>query len=442
LLRPTLPCHLLWRIVLTRLRKPYYGWYIVCMAFISLFIGAGTGGFVFGIFLPAMSGELGWSQSTIVIASSITSITSALSGPVLGRVADRKGPRVILIGSLIVMFIGMSGAGLVREPWQLYLTFGFLTGVARSGLQSVVPGTMISNWFIRRRSAAYGIAAMGPPCSNFLLPPLITAIVATLGWRAGWLAMGLQGLIIGLLPALLIRRQKPDELGLLPDGERIAAASETPSGRSAAIQAARSEDWTASEATHSPAFWMVAAGMALVLLGPNVSIIFMFSYFGNMGISPATAALAVSAVSGMQVLSRLIFWAPVSAKITSVRWLLVVWGSIMLCGTLSLAFAQGEIWALLAAAILGTALGGNLVLQLQVWPEYFGRTALGTIIGTGSIMQGITASTVPLLLAVLLDHTGNYTLLYLITSGFVLCGLALHTIVGKPKRPRRPATVS
>jgi MFS family permease len=426
--------------VLTRLRKPYYGWYIVCMAFISLFIGAGTGGFVFGIFLPAMRSELGWSQSTIVVASSITSITSAIAGPVLGRVADRRGPRVILISALLVMFAGMAGAGLVHEPWQLYLTFGLLTGVARSGLQSVVPGTMISNWFIKRRSTAYGIAAMGPPCSNFLLPPVITAIVAMWGWRVGWLAMGLQGLIIGLIPALLIRRQRPEELGLQPDGDRIMVTAESTGSRSASLQAARSEDWTASEAIHSPAFWMVAAGMALVLLGPNVSIIFMFSYFGNLGISSTTAALAVSAVSGMQVLSRLFFWAPVSARIPSVRWLLIVWGSIMFCGTMSLAFAQGEIWALLAAALLGTALGGNLILQLQVWPEYFGRTALGTILGTGSIMQGITASTVPLLLAVLLDHTGNYTLLYLITSGFVLSGLALHAIVGKPKRPARVAT--
>lgn len=421
--------------MLTRIKRPFYGWYIVVMAFISLFIGAGTGGFVFGIFLPAMSAELGWSQSTIVVASSITSITSALSGPFLGRFADKRGPRVILITALIVMFVGMAGSGFVVEPWQLYLTFGLMTGVARSALQSVVPGTMISNWFIRRRSAAYGIAAMGPPCSNFLLPPLITLIVAGMGWRAGWIAMGLQGIILGLLPALIIRRQKPEELGLQPDGARLDPGQDKSESRPSGAPSPRGGDWTASEATRSPAFWMVAAGMALVLLGPNVSIIFMFSYFGSMGISPTAAALAVSAVSGMQVLSRLVFWAPVSARIQSVRWLLVLWGTLMCLATLSLAFAQGELWALLAAALLGTGLGGNLVLQLQVWPEYFGRTALGTIIGTGSLMQGITAASVPLLLAVLLDHTGDYTLLYLITTGFVFSGLMLHTIVGKPKRP-------
>jgi MFS family permease len=203
----------------------------------------------------------------------------------------------------------------------------------------------------------------------------------------------------------------------------------------------RDDDWTASEATLSPAFWMVAAGMALVLLGPQVAVIFMFSYLIGMDISPTTAALAVSAVSVAQAISRLAFWTPMSVRIP-IRWLLVVWGGLMFCGTLSLAFTRGEISALLASVLLGLALGGNLVLQLQVWPEFFGRAALGTIIGMGSVIQGITAAVIPLLLAMLLDHTGDYTLLYLITSGLIFCGLALLLIVGKPTRPGRSTSPS
>ncbi len=91
------------------------------MAFISLFVGQGTAGYVFGIFLPAMSAELGWSQITIVVASSIASVTSAFVGPALGRGADRRGSRLILIGSLLLMFLGMAGAGLVQEPWHFYV---------------------------------------------------------------------------------------------------------------------------------------------------------------------------------------------------------------------------------------------------------------------------------------------------------------------------------
>src|SRR4051812_16844883 len=159
-----------------QLRKPYYGWYIACLAFISLFIGAGTGGFTFGIFLPAMNEDLGWSRSTIVVGSSLTSITAALVGPLLGRISDQRGPRVVLVPSLLLMGFSLFCAGQVTEPWQFYLSFGIMSGAARSALQSVIPGAMIATWFQRRRSAAYGLAAMGPPVSNLLMPPIMTVL--------------------------------------------------------------------------------------------------------------------------------------------------------------------------------------------------------------------------------------------------------------------------
>jgi len=420
---------------LARLRRPFYGWYIVGVAFISLFIQASTGGFTFSIFLPAMSEDLGWSLSTIVVGLSLSAITAALAGPLLGRVVDRRGPRIVLAFCVVLMGIAQFSSGLVTEPWQFYLAFGLMGGFARSGLQSTIPGAMIAQWFLRRRSAAFGVAAMGPPFANLLLPPSLAVVVGELGWRAGWSSLGILGVLIGLAPALLLVRRRPEDIGLRPDGdEPEAATADTPEERRAAIGG---DDWTAREAIHHPAFWMVAAGMALILLAPNVSIIFLFSYLSSQGMPPSAAAAAISAVSAMQVLSRLVFWAPFVARLGSVRWALVVWGSILLCSSLLLATAQGEVWAYIAAGVLGLGLGGNLLLLLQVWPEYFGRTAIGAIIGTAQLLQGTTSAIVPLALAALLDHTGSYQMLYLILAALVMVGLSLHIVVGKPRRPAR-----
>jgi MFS family permease len=408
------------------------------MAFISLFLQASTGGFTFGIFLPAMSADLGWSQSTIVVAVSLASITTAVSSPLLGIIVDRRGPRLVLVLSVVTMGVSLAATGLVNQPWQFYLAFGLIAGMARSSLQSVVPGTMIASWFVRRRAAASSAASMGPPIANFLLPPLIAALVAALGWRAGFVGLGLLCLALGLAPALLIVRRRPEDLGLRPDGdpaELPEAATAGKAARSPQSSAVRSGDWTAGEAVHSPAFWMVALGMSLILLAPNVSIVFMFSYLSSMGLDPAAAATAISTVSAMQVLSRLVFWAPVTARLSSIRWVVLLWGSLLLCSSLLLALAQGEVWAYVAAGVLGLGLGGNLVLQLQIWPEYFGRTALGTIIGTAQLLQGAANAAVPLLLAALLDRTGSYTTLYLIVAALVTVGLVLHAVVGKPRRP-------
>ena len=409
------------------------------MAFISLFIQASTGGFTFGIFLPAMGEDLGWSRSTIVVGSSLTSITSALAGPLLGRIVDRHGPRLVLAGCILLMGLAQFSSGLVEQPWQFYVAFGLMGGFARSALQSSVPSAMIAHWFQRRRSTAYSVAAMGPPTANLLLPPALAFVVAVFGWRAGWMALGLLGVAIGLAPALLVVRRRPEDIGLRPDGDE-APREETVASREAAEATARRADWSAREAIHNPSFWMIAAGMSLILLAPNVSIVFMFSYLSNLGMSPPAAAAAISAVSAMQVISRLVFWFPVIRRLGSVRWALVVWGSILLCSSLLLAFAEGELWAYIAAGVLGLGLGGNLVLQLQVWPEYFGRTSIGTIIGTAQLLQGTTSAVVPLLLAALLDQTGSYRALYLIVAGLVTIGLSLHFFVGKPRKPERVET--
>lgn len=394
-----------------------------------------------------MNEDLGWALSTIVVGSSLTSITSAVMGPLLGGVVDARGPRVVLVPSILLMGFSLLCAGQVTEPWQFYLTFGLMSGAARSALQSVVPGAMIASWFFRRRAAAYGFAAMGPPISNLTVPPLMAVLVGALGWRTGWTALAAVGLGVGLLPALLLRRRGPQELGLQLDGDppssdesvRAIEASTSSSAAETSVRAATPgvgyTDWTAREAIHSSAFWLVAAAMSLILIAPNVSIVFMFSYLNSKGISGPAAAAALSIVPAMQVLSRMFFWAPMIGRVGSVRWMLVLWGSILLCSSLLLAFAQGEIWAYFAAVILGFGLGGNLVLQLQVWPEYFGRKAIGTIIGTGHLVQGISSATAPLLLAALVDRTGNYTQLYLIVAGLVLAGLVIHLVVGVPRHP-------
>ena len=423
---------------LIRIRRPFYGWYIVGIASICLFIQASTGGFTFGIFLPAMSEDLGWSRSTIVVGSSLLSITAALAGPVLGRIVDESGPRLVLVVCILLMGVAQFASGLVTEPWQFYLTFGLMGGIARSALQSSIPGAMIAQWFVRRRSTAYSTAAMGPPIANLLLPPLIAFLVGVIGWRLGWMSLGVLAVALGLAPALFLVRRRPEDLGLQPDGDQPPGSDEEPAQTRGT---ASGSDWTAREAVHSPAFWMITAGMALILLAPNISIVFLFSYLGGQGMAPSAAAVVVGAVSAVQVVSRAVFWLPVTSRLASVRWAVLLWGSILLCASLLLALGEGEVWSYIAAGVLGLGLGGNLVLQLQIWPEYFGRTAVGTIIGTAQLLQGTTNAIGPLLLAALLDQTGSYRALYLIVSALVLAGLSIHLVVGRPRRPRRAVAV-
>lgn len=380
-----------------------------------------------------MTDDLGWSRSSLVASNSVAFVTAALAGPWLGRVVDQRGPRLVMVASVMGMAVALAGAGLVHEPWQFYAFIGLLSGVSRSALQSVLPGSMIANWFNRRRAAAYGIAAMAPPVGNFVLPPLATLLVTGSGWRWGWFGMGLMALLVGLPPALFLAR-RIEGTGWRPDGDPAPAAPAQGGQGQPALRTADA-DWTAAEALHSAGFWAVAVGMALVLLAPNTSIVFLFSYLSAGGMDPTTAAATISLVSGLQVLSRLLFWGPVIGRTGSVRRVLVLWGCMLFASSVTFGLARGPFWSLVAAATLGLAIGGNLVLHLQIWPEYFGRKAVGAIIGTAQMVQGISQAVIPLGLAWLLDVTGSFSTLYLTLAVFVLAGVVTLAKVGRPARP-------
>jgi MFS family permease len=195
------------------------------------------------------------------------------------------------------------------------------------------------------------------------------------------------------------------------------------------------EDWTFQEAVHSAGFWGLATSMALIGLMPSTVFVFLFATFHSQGLSDTAAAATISVMGLTQVVTRVAFWTPFIARLGSVQRALLLWGGLLTCAALWLSVAQGALMAYLASGFLGVAMGGNLVLQLLIWPEYFGRTAVGAISGTANLLHGISGAAGPLLGAMLVDLTGGYFWLYLAMAGCALAGLLLQMMVGKPRRP-------
>lgn len=423
------------------IRTPFYGWYIVALAFLSLFIGAGTAGFSFSVFLPAMTQELDSPRSALVLATSLGWLTASVVSPWVGRLIDRSGARVILTVAMAGTGAYLFATGFVNSPWEFYLTFGILGGLSRSVLQNVAPSAMIANWFVRRRTLAFSLASLAPPAASLVFAPLVAWLILTYGWRASWMVLGGISIALGVLPAALLVRRRPEDLGLRPDGDPapdphppVAAAAPLAPAITAARRVA-DEDWTLSEVIHSRAFWMLAFGVALIQLTPQTVVVFLFSYFNDQGMSATVAATTISVLSLVQVSSRLFFWGPAIARLGGVQKVTLLWGALMLGGNLALNAGHTEVSAYLVSGVLGLAMGGNLVIQLQIWPEYFGRKAVGAITGTAQIFMGVASAGGPLLGAAVLDTTRSYPLLFGILAVCCFTGVVLLIIVGRPHRP-------
>ena len=311
-------------------------------AWLSLFVSAGSSGFIYSIFIPDMMADLDWPRSVLVAAASLSTVAGSFAGPVIGRFIDLRGARLVMAVSLLAI----SGSTLlmwgIQEPWQLFLLYGIIGGAARMTLQQVAPGAMVAQWFLRRRPLAFSLTALGPPASSLVLPPIIAVLIVSLGWRPTWAVLAIVGLAIGLPPILLLVRRRPEDMGLYPDGDAAPAAPGGPVASLLAKGRRVGEEWSFSEAVHNLGFWVLATSMALISVAPNASSIFMFPYFSDQGLSPTAAAATLSVMSLFQVISRIAFWAPVIARLGSVRYALLLWGGLLFITTVLTPFSKTE----------------------------------------------------------------------------------------------------
>ena len=205
------------------MRLPFfYGWVVVAVAFVTMGVGvnARTG---FSLLFPPMLAEFGWDRGMTAGAFSFGFIVSAVLSPSLGRLMDRRGPRVVMEMGVLLMAGGLMLATLVRQPWQLYATIGVMVGGGSVCLGYIGQALFLPYWFVRRRGFAISLAYSGVGVGSIVILPWLQTVIDAAGWRAACWTMGLLVLVI-LLPINLLLRGRPQDMGLEPDGDRAATA--------------------------------------------------------------------------------------------------------------------------------------------------------------------------------------------------------------------------
>ncbi|MBI4594166.1 MAG: MFS transporter, partial [Candidatus Rokubacteria bacterium] len=169
--------------------------------------------YAYAIFLVALLGEFGWSRSLVAGAFSVFTLVHGCLSPPLGWLADRLGPRRLVLTGGVILAAGLVLDGAVQAPWHLYLTFGVVTalGVAFAGW---VPAVMlVQRWFPERVGTALGLTSAGIGVGIFVMGPLSHWLIEAVGWR--W-AFRIIGLLAGawIIPATLAFVADPPGVGI------------------------------------------------------------------------------------------------------------------------------------------------------------------------------------------------------------------------------------
>jgi sugar phosphate permease len=262
-----------------------------------------------------------------------------------------------------------------------------------------------------------------------IMVPLVASSLTTFGWRPTALASGIIAICVGLPLALMIRN-KPHEHGEVVDG----IPEEPPAKDQPLEKADATRDFTAREALRTQAFWLISLGHGFALFVVHAVSVHAITHLKEgLGYSVATASLVISLVTACQMLGVALGW-----------WIgdryrkRLIAAACMLAhalGLLLLTFASNWLMVVAFAVLHGTAWGLRGPFMQAMRADYFGRSAIGMILGLSFMIIVVGQVGGPIIPGIFADMTGDYRLGFTIIAILAALGSGFFLLARKPKRP-------
>ena len=356
-----------------------------------------------GTFFVALERNFGWSRTTLSGAFSLSRAEGALLGPVEGFFVDRFGTRTMVSIGYIAMGLAFVFYSQIENVFQFYIAYLAISlGSGLGGWIAVV--TMVNNWFIRKRGVAMALAVSGVQLGGFLVPVMAWGIESH-GFRQTLLGIGIV-MIASAIPASRFIRNRPEEYGLLPDGQRAVATGVGGKAGPQVADAAGSRDMTPREALRSVAFWVVAVSRTTSVVSIVSLAVHLVPKLVDSGLSLITANFVVMFYTLLALPSG--FVAGYLADRTSKRAVLFVCMLMQSVAVAVLALFDSLPMALLFAVLWGAGFGGRVPLLTAILGDFFGRKHFGSILGMNMVPSNIAMIVAPLFAGFMFDLNESY----------------------------------
>ncbi|NLT58252.1 MAG: MFS transporter [Clostridiales bacterium] len=404
----------------------FYGWVIVLAG--MLMMGTSIGLFVNcnGVFVEPVTEQLGFGRAAFSLYATIASTLGMLSTVVYGELYTKYPIRRFMLLSTVVCCTSVFGYSISTQLWQFYL-FATMYGLCSIPVSAATIAILINRWFRDKKGLATGLAFSGSGLTAAIMNPVVSNIVADMGWRWGYRVLAISGFVLLSLACLLVK-ESPAAMGLLPYG------AEAPKQPGADAKPLELPGLTRKEAVRTPALYLLVLGFfALFIVGmgmmPNV-----IPYLNEQGYRDI-APRVMSMVMAVMIAGKISLGAAFD-KLGAVKSSIVT-GLCMVASVVTLAMAGANPYMPYVFAICyGYGYSTLSVPIPYLTAENFGGREYPAIYSLVQMLGGLGGSVGLVLAGLLYDLSGSYTIVWPIFTGLAVCSTVLLTLASLVARKK------
>jgi MFS family permease len=387
---------------------------VLALCFMLSVLGRGLGE-SFTVFLLPISQTFGWDRAEIISIYSLAALAGGLSAPIIGRLFDRSGPRIVYALGLALLGGAFLAAAHAQQLWQFQLSLGLCVGLGIACIGNVPNSILLGRWFGPKLPTAMAVVYSATGAGVLILLPLSQVLIERFGWRGAYQIFG--GTALALLLPLLFLPWK------------LFASGSVTLAKSAAADLI-DEGWTLLSAMRHHAFWALFCTFFFTAIGMFAISAQIVAYLVDAGFPPLQAATAWG-FSGVVLLFGMLGVTWLDGVIGRRRSVLFSYAlSIIGIGLLWLLKSYPNVWLLTAFVItFGSMIGSRGPLITATAMKIFRGERVGTIYGTITIGSGLGSAFGSWAGGLIHDMTGSYDALLLFALISVILGMIPFLVV-------------
>ena len=405
----------------------HYGWIVLALTFVTALTVAGVRSSS-PLLIHPLEMEFGWSRGAIAFAISLNLLLVGAAAPAGGYLIDRFGPRRIMLATLAVVVVALTGTFFMTQLWHFVLFWGVVLGLAVGGGGGVLAATVANRWFSARRGLVLGILNSAHSTGQLIFLPLLMFVNVAAGWRTGSLILMM--VVLGLIPVVALwMRDDPSQVGALPYGSAPAGSRQSPSARAAGAI-------PLSEALKTLNFWLLA-GSFFVCGATSAGLIatHLIPHAIERGIPEVAAAATIGVMGGMNFVGTLLSgW--LTDRINARKLLATVY-ALRGVSLFVLPFVNDLQGLSIFAIIYGLDWFASVPPTIVLTADSFGRKTLGSIYGWVFLSHQLGGAIAAIAAGLVYEWLGDYQAAFLGGGVLALAGAAMALGISA-RSPREP----